>query len=451
MIGEITEDYKMKELKSVKMNYLLDVAFQTMLTNSRDIVFVKDTKSVYVAASVPFVKMVGKEKVEEVIGKTDVEIFEDKTLAKRYIADDRKLIAGGEDLVDYIEPIPEEEEGKARYGSTSKYILRDEAGNTIGILGITRDITKAYVARQHYQHELQYLFELPKDTYAISYIDVDSWRIISQRRQLIGEGTLQECQTVEELRDAAVESILDKNSDAAKFYMDFTSERMRELYAKGRNHLSFTYQRNMPEGMKRWVHNEIRFLLDIDSGHLCAMLSAKDIDAEKREQQELAVAAKMDRMTMLLNRETTMRYIRRVLEENKAEKHVLFMFDVDNFKHLNDTMGHQKGDEFLVELARGLKKSFRDSDIVGRVGGDEFFALMKNVPDTALVERKANELLSTIQEICAGYADIQLSGSIGIGIYPENGKTLDELYGQADEALYQAKRKGKNQYVFASS
>ncbi|MBP3420836.1 MAG: diguanylate cyclase [Lachnospiraceae bacterium] len=432
-------------------NNLLDVAFQTMLKNSRDMMFIKDINSVYVAASGPFVKMVGKETEAQLLGKTDAEIFDDKNLAKRYLADDRKLIAGGKDLVDYIEPIPEEEEGKARYGSTSKYILRNQEGKAMGILGITRDITRDYVARQHYQHELQYLFELPKDTYAISYVDVDSWRIISQRRQLIKQDTLQECQTVEQLVDAAIDSIMDKNCDAAKFYKDFTAENIRRIYEQGENHISFTYQRKMADGMERWVHNEIRFLLDIDSGHLCAMLSAKDIDEEKREQQELAVAAKMDRMTMLLNRETTMKYIRRVLEENKEEKHVLFMFDVDNFKHLNDTMGHQKGDEFLVELARGLKKSFRDSDIVGRVGGDEFFALMKNVPDTALVERKANELLSTIQEICAGYADIRLSGSIGIGIYPENGKTLDELYGQADAALYQAKRKGKNQYVFASS
>lgn len=432
-------------------NNLLDVAFQTMLKNSRDMIFIKDINSVYVAASEPFVKMVGKETEAQLLGKTDAEIFDDKNLAKRYLADDRKLIAGGKDLVDYIEPIPEEEEGKARYGSTSKYILRNQEGKAMGILGITRDITRDYVARQHYQHELQYLFELPKDTYAISYVDVDSWRIISQRRQLIKQDTLQECQTVEQLVDAAIDSIMDKNCDAAKFYNDFTAENIRRIYEQGENHISFTYQRKMADGMERWVHNEIRFLLDIDSGHLCAMLSAKDIDAEKREQQELAVAAKMDRMTMLLNRETTMRYIRRVLEENETEKHVLFMFDVDNFKHLNDTMGHQKGDEFLVELARGLKKSFRDSDIVGRVGGDEFFALMKNVPDTALVERKANELLNTIQEICADYADIRLSGSIGIGIYPENGKTLDELYGQADAALYQAKRKGKNQYVFASS
>ena len=441
----------MEVQKRFNDNNLLDVAFQTMLKNSRDMMFIKDINSVYVAASGPFVKMVGKETEAQLLGKTDAEIFDDKNLAKRYLADDRKLIAGGIDLVDYIEPIPEEEEGKARYGSTSKYILRNQEGKTMGILGITRDITRDYVARQHYQHELQYLFELPKDTYAISYVDVDSWRIISQRRQLINQDTMQECQTVEQLVDAAIDSIMDKNCDAAKFYKDFTAENIRRIYEQGENHISFTYQRKMADGMERWVHNEIRFLLDIDSGHLCAMLSAKDIDAEKREQQELAVAAKMDRMTMLLNRETTMRYIRRVLEENETEKHVLFMFDVDNFKHLNDTMGHQKGDEFLVELARGLKKSFRDSDIVGRVGGDEFFALMKNVPDTALVERKANELLNTIQEICADYADIRLSGSIGIGIYPENGKTLDELYGQADAALYQAKRKGKNQYVFASS
>lgn len=430
------------------MNTLITGAFGALLDNTKDMMFVKDANLVYAAASMPFVKMVGKSSVDEIVGKTDTEIFEDESLAKRYIADDHRLIEGGVNLVDYIEPITEED-GQPRYGSTSKYILTDSCGQVIGILGITKDITRDYVARQHYQQELRYLFNLPEDTYAVSYIDVDSWRVISQRRQRINQGTLQSCFTVEELCEAALESIIDKDSDVAAFYRNFRPNVLKDIYNSGRNRVSFRYQRRMSDGSIRWVYNRVRLLTDIDSGHLCAMLSAKDIDAEKREQEQLVVAAQMDKMTMLLNRETTMESIRRILSEETSQNHVLFMIDVDNFKLLNDTLGHQKGDEFLVALATEIRNCFRGSDIVGRVGGDEFFALMRCVCGMEEILRKANELLDAIQKVCAAYPTIPLSGSIGISLYPENGKSLGELYAQADSALYQAKRKGKNQYVFA--
>ncbi len=434
--------------RASEIENLINISFKTMLDNTGDMVFVKDVNSVYVAASKPFVKMVGKEWAEDIIGNTDLEIFEDKDLARRYFADDKKLFEDGKDLVDYIEPITDDH-GQARYGSTSKYILRNSMGEVLGILGITKDITRDYIARQHYQRELQYLFELPSDTYAVSYIDIDSWRIISQRRQMIDAGEMQACFTVEELLDAAVESIVEKNSEAAKFYRNFAPAILWNIYSGGKMNLSFKYQRRLSDGSIRWVHNEIRFLTDIDSGHLCAMLSAKDIDAEKKEEQKMYVAAKMDRMTMLLNRETTMESIHTILEREYDRTHVLYMIDIDNFKILNDTLGHQTGDEFLIALSAELKKVFRESDVVGRIGGDEFFALMRNVNGMHKMVEKAKELLSTIQQVCTAYPTIPLSGSIGISIYPENGKSLEALYAEADAALYQAKKKGKNQFVFA--
>ncbi len=437
-------------MESKESGLLIDVAFQTLMENSKDMMFVKDADLIYRAASVPFVHMVGKETVEQVVGKTDAEIFDDKSLAKRYVADDKKLIKSGEHRIDYIEPIPEGEDGQARYGSTSKYLLRDEKGVVKGILGVTRDITKDYIARQHYQQELRYLFALPQDTYAVSFIDIDDWRLISQRRQLIAEGTLEECHTVEELVKAAVASIADENSGAAVFYNNFTPTFIREIYETGRMHLSFRYQRRVGENMVRWVHNDIRFIIDVDSGHLCAMLSAKDIDEEKREEQKLVTAAQMDKMTMVYNRETTMDTIRKILSEESDKSHVLFMIDVDNFKNLNDTRGHQAGDEFLIDLAAEIKSSFRETDVVGRIGGDEFFALMRNVPGDSVILRKAQELLDTIQEVCEDYEGLNLSSSIGISMYPQDGTTLDELYAQADGALYEAKRKGKNRFMFAT-
>ncbi len=426
---------------------LITTAFQSILESTRDMMFVKDADLVYVAASQPFVRMVGKSCPEDIVGKTDHEIFEEEALADRYVLDDKKLLAGNVNLIDYIEPITDED-GQHRYGSTSKYILRDDTGAILGILGVTRDITKDYLARQNYQKELKYLFELPSDIYAVSYIDIDSWRVISQRRQLISEGTLQVCQTIEELAQAAVDSILDTDCDAVRFYRNFTQDFLRSIFESGRSHVAFKYERRLSDGRKHWVYNEVRFMTDVDSGHLCAMLTAKNIDREKLEEQKLLVAAKMDKMTMVLNRDTTMEYIRQIFDRDSTNKHALFMVDVDNFKSLNDTCGHQVGDEFLIEFAAELKKSFRDTDIVGRVGGDEFFVLMRNVSDRETIENKAKELMVTVQNVCSRYQEVKLSGSIGIAVYPENGKSLEALYLRADTALYQAKREGKDKYVF---
>lgn len=429
---------------------LIDAAFEMLMQNGKDIIFVKDADLVYRAASMQFVRMVGKERLDQVVGKKDAEIFEDKSLAKRYVADDKKLIKSGKHREDYVEPITDGNDGLARYGSTSKYLLWDENGKVKGILGITKDITRDYIARQHYQQELRYLFALPNDTYAVSFIDVDDWRIISQRRQFIAEGTFQESQTVEDLVEAARASIIEENCGAAVFYNNFTQTFLREIYETGRMHLNFRYQRRVGDNMVRWVHNDIRFIIDVDSGHLCAMLSAKDIDEEKREEQKLVTAAKMDKMTMVYNRETTMDMIRKILAEESDSSHVLFMIDVDNFKNLNDSRGHQAGDEFLIDLAAEIKGSFRETDVVGRIGGDEFFALMRNVPEDSITLRKAQELLNTMQEVCEDYKDLKLSTSIGISMYPQDGMTLEALYAQADGALYEAKRKGKNRFMFAT-
>lgn len=425
-------------------------ALRTMLDNTEDMVFVKDADLIYIAASNPFVKMVGKNTVEEIVGRTDLEIFEDENLARRYIADDRKLLGSGENLVDYIEPITEKD-GQARYGSTSKYILTDTQGCQIGILGVTKDITREYKARQRYQQVLKYLFEVPEDTYEVTYIDVDSWRIITQRKRTIGKGSLQTCYTVEELCEAAIDSIVDRESDGAEFYRQFTPQYLHEIYEEGKSSIAFEYQRRMTDDTIRWVRNEVRFLVDVDSGHLCVMLSAKDIETIKQEEQELVVAARMDRMTMLLNRETSMEYIRHTLLEDAEKSHALFMLDVDNFKQVNDTWGHQAGDEFLMRLAKAVKECFNESDIIGRIGGDEFFVLMKNCGEKAVIEKKAQRLLETIRKICVGYEELELSGSVGISRYPQNGKTLEELYAKADVALYEAKRGGKNQFVICEA
>ena len=154
-------------------------------------------------------------------------------------------------------------------------------------------------------------------------------------------------------------------------------------------------------------------------------------------------------MTKVLNRATAIKYIKQIIYNEEEKLHVLFMLDVDNFKGINDTFGHQAGDEFLIRLAGELKNSFREDDVVGRIGGDEFFIFLRNVVEISQIEKKAQEILDIVSRAGEDYSEAESSGSIGIALYPGDGRTIEELYSRADEALYVAKRDGKNQYVFA--
>ena len=131
---------------------------------------------------------------------------------------------------------------------------------------------------------------------------------------------------------------------------------------------------------------------------------------------------------------------------NKSISHDEFMNDIDNFKLLNDTYGHQAGDRFLIEFADYLKRNFRDSDVIGRIGGDEFFVFTKNIIDDDMIDGKARNILEIIHNVGDKYAGVGIGGSIGISVYPKDGTSLEELYSKADEALYRAKKSGKNRY-----
>ncbi len=428
---------------------IIHAAFHTYLQHSTDMIFIKDINLVYQSASLPFVHMVGKESVPEIIGRTDFEIFQNPELAKRYTDDDRKLLDGGKDLIGYIEPLADDH-GHPRYSSTSKYILRNSAGDPVGILGVSRDVTREYSARRRHQQELKYLFELPADTYAALFMDIDDWRIIRHHRHKVGDQVLEVCETMDSFAENAVACLADPNDlKTREFYQQLSQESMLMISESGARHYTLEYLRHMPNGESIWVRTDINFLIDPENGHLCAIWTLRDINSKMQESLHLQQAAEQDEMTGLLNRSSTTKQITQALEALDQHQHALFIIDVDNFKALNDTYGHQAGDKFLVTLAKALKKCFRDNDIVGRMGGDEFFVLMKNVPSTTIVAEKATTMIGITQVLCSEYPELHLSISIGIGICPLNGKDLDTLYTNADKALYQAKHKGKSQFVFA--
>ena len=133
--------------------------------------------------------------------------------------------------------------------------------------------------------------------------------------------------------------------------------------------------------------------------------------------------------------------------ERKHQILAVFIIDMDNFKIINDTYGHLAGDEVLIEIANRLKSAIREYDTVSRMGGDEFVILAIDIEKRKQIEKLAERLLKFARiPLIIQNASIQPKFSIGIAVYPENGKTPEELMKSADLALYKSKENGKNRY-----
>lgn len=155
-----------------------------------------------------------------------------------------------------------------------------------------------------------------------------------------------------------------------------------------------------------------------------------------------------DELTKLLTKAAAARAIGHFLE-SASEKGALLVLDVDDYKSINDTMGHAYGDTVLRIVGECLREVFRQDDILGRFGGDEFVAFLPHVCDRSIIEPRIQRFVEmTGARVPAGVSAPRITTSIGIALYPMHASDYDSLFQCADEALYQAKAAGKNVYVF---
>lgn len=166
--------------------------------------------------------------------------------------------------------------------------------------------------------------------------------------------------------------------------------------------------------------------------------------------KELINKAQTDLLTDLLNKIATEDQIKEYLQgEGKDKRSMMFVLDIDNFKNINDTMGHAFGDEVIATLGKQLRSEFRVNDIVGRTGGDEFTIFLKDLKDDNLLKSEANRVLGIFKNFKVGeYTKYFATASIGVSIYPQDADSFEGLYKAADQALYKAKNRGKNQMAF---
>jgi diguanylate cyclase (GGDEF)-like protein/PAS domain S-box-containing protein len=183
----------------------------------------------------------------------------------------------------------------------------------------------------------------------------------------------------------------------------------------------------------------------------CVHLGALAIE-RKEARAQIARLAYYDMLTGLPNRTHLRDLIDEAIKACPAGKQVALAFlDVDNFKDVNDTLGHSAGDELLVELAQRLRAQIQPGDMLGRLGGDEFVIVLPNrdAAGASTVASRITEALAAPLSI--GSRQVPMSASMGISIYPDNAIDIDALIQQADAAMYQAKQAGRSTYRFFSA
>lgn len=246
-------------------------------------------------------------------------------------------------------------------------------------------------------------------------------------------------------------------------YMDYIDHKSK-IYPEDREKVKQLYREAKEESVEireiaedGTIHRtvlELTKTVNDETGELILIGSAKDITEQKEREKKLKERARKDALTGLYNQTYGKKYINEYLnEKNPFDSCGMIILDVDYFKSVNDNYGHLFGDEVLIHLSELLKELFEEHDsILMRAGGDEFVIFVKTISNIELVGMNI-ELMKKIRKLRFEKMDRTLTCSAGCCYLPENvsGYTYDQLFENADVALYKAKERGKNRYVYCDS
>lgn len=219
---------------------------------------------------------------------------------------------------------------------------------------------------------------------------------------------------------------------------------------KSPKHDTVEIRTNRYENVRKWYQCSITSMSGVE-GYVTRVIGrVVDIDDRKKKEMDLKIKAEKDALTGIYNKGATEQLIRKHLESDSERKdmlHALLMIDLDNFKEVNDVLGHAVGDQVLLEAATKILTNFKGSDIVGRIGGDEFIVLMRDIGAISNADVLAERLCTELKrKLPYAGGEIAISSSIGISIFPYHGTDYAELFEKADKALYTAKANGKDGY-----
>lgn len=431
-VQDITER-KVAEIALANSHNLLKSVIDTMPAR----VFWKDTELRYLGCNSIFSRDAGRSSPDELVGKDDFQMPW-KNQAAQYRADDLQVMRSGIARLNYEEP-QTTPDGHELWLRTSKVPLRDEGGEIVGILGLYEDITAQKTAAEKLRLSA---LVLENSSEAVLITDEQN-RIVEinpaftkltgyTRDEVLGEDPAL-------LRSGRHESAFYRGMwqeiDAHGFWQGEVWNRRKngEIFAEW---LTINTIRN-PDGS---VHRYVGLFSDI---------------TEKKKSEELIwTQANFDPLTRLPNRRMfNDRLAQDIKKAHRAgSKLALLFLDLDRFKEVNDSLGHDAGDGLLIEAAQRIASCVRESDTVARLGGDEFIVILSELGDRSSVERIATAILNALaQPFALGSEVAHVSASLGITLYPDDATTPGAILKNADQAMYAAKNSGRNRFSYFTS
>jgi diguanylate cyclase (GGDEF)-like protein/PAS domain S-box-containing protein len=378
-------------------------------------------------------------------------------------------------------------DGATRYIYETGAVEFDEQGEVVAAFGLLQDITE----RKIYQQDLENRDALTQQVEAITDIGHFIFDLIEETYVYVSQGFARiHGVSVDEY----VSMVNSREDDIEDVHPDDYDD-LNEVYERHRKNgedFNVKYRIHRSDGELRWIREQsttlraangevlhsIGVLQDITEqtnieqslrearDSLEAMVKSrtrklaatvKQLEGEVREREKIAAEldflANHDALTGL----PSLRLCKDRLDHSLAEARrnrqmsaVMFL-DLDGFKAVNDEHGHEFGDLVLKATADRIKAEIRETDTVARIGGDEFVIISSSLPEVAIAERIAANLIQQIaQPIHIENARVVVSASIGISVYPENGTTAEELIRAADKAMYRIKHQGKNSFGFVT-
>lgn len=201
------------------------------------------------------------------------------------------------------------------------------------------------------------------------------------------------------------------------------------------------------DGTPVWCHVSRTILMDKNNKPVSILGKIVDIDEEIKERQQLEKKTRTDLLTGLLNKQTFEKEVREYVEAHPTESACFVFIDMDHFKEINDKFGHSVGDQVIKENAKKIQLLFKNFDLVGRFGGDEFCIFVKDIPRDTLIDRLRFAVKKMEQEYTYEGGSVKISASIGAAYCKRNTVGYKELMDVADAAAYQAKDNGRNCYI----
>lgn len=258
--------------------------------------------------------------------------------------------------------------------------------------------------------------------------------------------------------EIAARKTVDWNTISQRLHQEDQSM-LREIsraVSKGENKISTEFRIVDTEDstLFHWHRLKGKVIRDSNGDSIRFVGTVQNSDDQISHENMLKNRAEHDLLTGLLNKMTMEDFVNRELEKDSFNAHVFFIIDLDNFKAVNDNLGHATGDLVLTDVSSKLQLIFNENDIIGRLGGDEFAVLLVIPPQMAgqadnLIKHKAKSL-NTAMRAQYGNDDIKIdvSCSVGIAKAPEDGSDFKSLYTCADKALYYSKNNGKDRFTF---